>query len=363
VVCEGLIITLLVLTGFRTAVVRAIPAQLKTSIGVGIGLFIALIGLVDAGVVRRIPDVAGTTVPVQLGTGTLRGWPIVVFLVGLGLMTALVVRGVRGALLIGIVVTAVLAVIVESIVHAGSGVTNPSGWQLNTPKLPDAVADTPDLSLLGHFSLFGGFSRIGILAAALVVFSIMLSDFFDTMGTVVAVAAEGDLLDENGDLPGMPRVLLVDSLAAAAGGAASTSSNTTYIESAAGVGDGARTGLASVVTGVLFLAAMFLTPLVAVVPSEAAAPALVVVGALMLTQVRNLVLDDLSLAIPAFLTIVLMPFTYSITVGIGAGVISYVLLRSVRGLWREISPLMWVVAVAFAIYFAIEPVKHLLGVG
>jgi adenine/guanine/hypoxanthine permease len=366
VVCEGIIITLLVLTGFRNAVVRAFPAQLKTSIGVGIGLFIALIGLVDAGIVRRVPDAAGTTVPVQLGTGMLRGWPVTVFVVGLLLITALVVRGIRGALLIGIVVTTVLAIIVESIVHAGPSVdatgAHPSGWALNVPKWPSGVAGNPDLSLVGHFSLFGGFSRIGILAAALVVFTIMLSDFFDTMGTVVAVAAEGDLLDENGELPGMPRVLLVDSLAAAAGGAASTSSNTTYIESAAGVGDGARTGLASVVTGLLFVAAMFLTPLVAVVPSEAAAPALVVVGALMLTQVRNLVLDDLSLAIPAFLTIVLMPFTYSITVGIGAGVISYVLLRSVKGLAREIHPLMWVVAIAFAIYFAIEPIKQVLGV-
>ena len=367
VVCEGILITALVLTGFRNAVVRAFPAQLKTSIGVGIGLFIALIGLVDAGVVRRIPDAAGTTVPVQLGTGTLRGWPVTVFIVGLLLMTALVVRQVRGALLIGIVLTTVLAIIVESIAHAGPGAdasgVHPAGWALNVPKWPDGVADSPDLSLLGHFSLFGGFSRIGVLAAALVVFTIMLSDFFDTMGTVVAVAAEGDLLDEDGELPGMPRVLLVDSVAAMAGGAASTSSNTTYIESAAGVGDGARTGLASVVTGLLFVAAMFLTPLVAIVPSEAAAPALVVVGALMLTQVKNLALDDLSLAIPAFLTIVLMPFTYSITVGIGAGVISYVLLRSVKGLAREIHPLMWIVAGAFAIYFAIEPVRSLLGIG
>jgi AGZA family xanthine/uracil permease-like MFS transporter len=366
VVCEGVIITVLVLTGFRSAVVHAIPAQLKTSIGVGIGLFIALIGLVDAGVVRRIPDAAGTTVPVQLGTGTLRGWPVLVFVVGLLLMAALMALRVRGALLIGIVVTAVLAIVVEAIVHAGPAIdaagVHPEGWQLNVPKLPDKVADTPDLSLLGHFSLFGGFDRIGILAAALVVFTIMLSDFFDTMGTVVAVAAEGDLLDEDGELPGMSRVLLVDSVAAAAGGAASTSSNTTYIESASGVGDGARTGLASVVTGLLFVVALFLTPLVAVVPSEAAAPALVVVGALMLAQVKNLDLEDFSNAIPAFLTIVLMPFTYSITVGIGAGVISYVVLRTVRGRGREIHPLLWVVAAAFVLYFAIDPIKTLLGV-
>src|SRR5262249_42119511 len=208
VVCEGLSITLLVLTGFRTAVVRAIPAQLKTSIGVGIGFFIALIGLVDAGIVRRVPDAADTPVPVQLGTGTLRGWPVAVFVVGLLIMAALMARRVRGALLIGIVTNAVIAIVVEAIVHAGPAVdarggSHPSGRQLNVPTLPDKVADAPDLSLLGHFSLLGGFSRIGVLAAALVVFTVMLSDFFDTMGTVVGVAAEGGLLDPNGELPGM----------------------------------------------------------------------------------------------------------------------------------------------------------------
>ena len=194
--------------------------------------------------------------------------------------------------------------------------------------MPDAARTTssarPDLSLLGNFSLFGGFERIGVIAALLIVFSIMIADFFDTVGTVTAVGAEGDLLDEKRNLPKSQPVLLVDSLAAAAGGAGSVSSNTTYIESTSGVADGARTGLASVVTGVLFLVAMLFSPLVQVVPSEAAAPALVIVGALMITQIRNLVWDDMSLVIPAFLTIALMPFTYSITNGIGAGVVTYV---------------------------------------
>src|SRR5262249_41458444 len=190
----------------------------------------------------------------------------------------------------------------------------------------------------------------------------MLSDFFDTMGTVVGVAAEGGLLDPNGELPGMSRVLLVDSVAAAAGGAARASSNTTYVDAAARGGDGARNGRASVVTGLLFVVTLFLTPLVAVVPLEAAAPALVLVGALMLTQVRTLDFDDFSLTVPAFLTIVLMPFTFSITVGIGAGVISYVVLRTVRGRAGEIPPLLWLVAVAFVAYFAIDPIRALLGV-
>ena len=218
----------------------------------------------------------------------------------------------------------------------------------------------PDLSLLGNFSLFGGFERIGVLAALLIVFSLMIADFFDTVGTVTAVGAEGGLLDENRNLPKSQPVLLVDSLAAAAGGAGSVSSNTTYIESASGVADGARTGLASVVTGVLFLVAMFFSPLVQVVPSEAAAPALVIVGALMISQIRHLVWDDMSLVIPAFLTIALMPFTYSITNGIGAGVISYVLLRTAVGRRRDVHPLMWVIAALFLVYFALEPLQQLL---
>jgi AGZA family xanthine/uracil permease-like MFS transporter len=238
--------------------------------------------------------------------------------------------------------------------------SNPKGWQLNVPGLPDKVFDVPDLSLLGDFSLFGGFARVGVVAALLLVFTLMLADFFDTMGTVVGVAQEADLLDEEGRLPGADRVLLVDSLAAVAGGAASASSNTTYIESAAGVGDGARTGLASVVTGLLFLVALLVTPLVSIVPFEAASPALVIVGFLLLTQIRNIDFDDYAIAIPAFLTIVLMPFTYSITNGIGAGFVSYALLKATQGKAREVSPLLWVIAALFLVYFGIEPIENAL---
>ena len=172
----------------------------------------------------------------------------------------------------------------------------------------------------------------------------MLADFFDTMGTVVAIGKEGDLLDEDGNPPYVERILVVDSLAAAAGGAASVSSNTSYIESASGVGEGARTGLASVVTGVLFLLATFFAPLVEIVPYEAATPALVIVGFLMMTQVKDISWDDLEIAVPAFLTIVLMPFTYSITAGIGAGFVTYALLKLVRGKAKSVHPLLWVVS-------------------
>jgi adenine/guanine/hypoxanthine permease len=360
IVLEGLLITVLVLTGFRRAVFEAIPPQLKTAIAVGIGFFLTIIGLADAGVIR--PGIPLISFGVG---GELAGWPILVFVIGLLLMAVLVVRKVKGALLIGIVATTILAIIIEAIADIGprtgpdGAEVNSHGWALQVPTLPDSVVSTPDLSIVGHFSLFGGFGRIGIIAALLIVFSLMIADFFDTVGTVTAVGAEGGLLDEDRNLPKSQPVLLIDSLAAAAGGAGSVSSNTTYIESASGVADGARTGLASVATGVLFLFAMFFSPLVQIVPSEAAAPALVIVGALMISQLRYLVWDDMTLVIPAFLTIALMPFTYSITNGIGAGIISYVVLRVAVGRRRDIHPLMWVIAAMFLIYFALEPLQQL----
>jgi len=363
VVLEGLVITLLVAAGVRGAVFRAIPHELKVAISVGIGLFVALIGFVDAGFVRRTD--AGP-VPVQLGaTGELRGWPTVVFVVGLLLMAVLVVRQVRGALLLGITLTTVLAIVLEKAFDVGGAVgadgsPRPHGFALNVPDWPDEVASAPDLRLLGEFSLLGGFAEVGVVAALLFVFTLMLADFFDTMGTVVGVGAEAGLLDEEDQLPGADRVLLVDSLAAVAGGAASASSSTTYVESAAGVGDGARTGLASVVTGALFVGALFVTPLVSVVPFEAASPALVVVGFLLMTQVRNIDFEDWTIAIPAFLTIVLMPFTYSITNGIGAGFVSFAVLRLATGRRKGVHPLLWVVAALFVVYFAIGPIEDVL---
>ena len=362
VVLEGLVILVLVLTGFREAVFHAVPAQLKIAISVGIGLFIALIGFVDAGFVRRIPDASNTTVPVQLGpTGSLQGWPVLVFVIGLALVVTLWVRRVKGAILISIVATTIIAVIAESIGHFGAGgAKNPTGWGLTVPKLPDSVFDTPDFGTLGQFNLFDSFSRIGVVAAILLIFTLMLADFFDTMGTMTAIGAEAGLLQADGAPPNTRRILVVDSVAAAAGGAAGVSSNTSYIESASGVGEGARTGLASVVTGVLFLFSIFLAPLVKVIPSEAAVPALVLVGFLMMQQVKGISWDDVDIAIPAFLTIVLMPFTYSITVGIGAGFVAYVLIKIVKGKAAAVHPLLWVISALFVVYFAIHPLTDLL---
>ena len=365
VVLEGLIITILVLTGFRTAVFRAVPAQLKIAISVGIGLFIALIGLVDAGFVRRT---GSGPVPVTLGdSGTLVGWPIVVFALGLFLMIALMVKKVKGALLIGIAVATVAAIAIESAFKIGplfngaTGAVNPKGWNLNVPSVPSKIVDTPDFGLFGQFNLFGSFSQVSAITAILLVFTLLLSDFFDTVGTVTAIGHESGLIDKDGNVPNNDRILLVDSLAAVAGGAGSISSNTSYIESASGVGEGARTGLASVVTGLLFLLTTFFAPLVAVIPYEAATPALIIVGFLMMTQVKNIDWEDYGIAIPAFLTIILMPFTYNISVGIGAGFVSFVVIRVIQGRRKEIHPLLFLVAGLFMIYFLSSPINTWVG--
>ena len=362
IVIEGMIILLLVLTGFRTAVFHAVPAQLKLAISVGIGLFIAFIGFVDAGFVRRTPDAAHTTVPVQLGTGFyLQGWPVLVFVFGLALVITLWVRKVRGAILLAILATTLLAIVVESVGHLGSSVDNPvGGWSLNVPQWPSTIAATPHFDTLGHFSLLGSFRSVGVVTSLLLIFTLMLADFFDTMGTMTAIGAEAGLLDAEGTPPNSKRILVVDSVAAAAGGAAGVSSNTSYIESASGVGEGARTGLASVVTGLLFLLSIFFAPLVSVIPSEAAVPALVLVGFLMMQQVKGISWDDVEIAIPAFLTIILMPFTYSISVGIGAGFLAFVLIKAVKGKATQVHPLLWVVAALFLLYFAIHPVTQLV---
>ena len=364
VVMEGLIILLLVLTGFRQAVFHAVPTQLKVAISVGIGLFIALIGFVDAGFVRRT---AQGPVPVQLGTdGFINGWPTFVFVLGLVLVVVLWVRKVKGAILLAIVATTVVAIIVEAVAKIGPQVNgdkvNPVGWNLVVPGMPSTIIETPTLSTLGKFSLLGSFQSAGLVAAVLLIFTLMLADFFDTMGTMTAIGHEADLLDEEGVPPKTKQILIVDSIAAAAGGAAGVSSHTSYIESASGVGEGARTGLASVVTGVLFLLSMVFAPLVKVIPSEAAVPALVLVGFLMMQQVKEIDWDDLEIAIPAFLTIVLMPFTYSISAGIGAGFVAYVLIKIVRGKAGSVHPLMWLVSGLFVLYFAIDPIKSALGV-
>jgi adenine/guanine/hypoxanthine permease len=322
IVLEGLVITVLVLTRFREAVLNAIPMDLKRAIGVGIGLFIAFIGLVNAGIVVH-PE-AGTIVAINPDLTTLR---ILTFAIGLAITATLVSRKMRGALLLGIVLTTVVAMVINY------GWGDEKLWSTVGPGValvPKDWITSPNFDLLGNFS-FHFWSALGTATAIAVVLSVMLSDFFDTMGTVVGIAGEAKLLDREGKLPGINRVLLVDSLAAAAGGAASSSSNTTYIESAAGVSEGGRTGLTSVVVGVLFLLSLFLSSLAGVIPPEATAPILVLVGYFMMTLVKDINWGDASIGIPVLLTLLLMPVTFSITNGVGGGFLAYTVILLLRG--------------------------------
>jgi adenine/guanine/hypoxanthine permease len=330
IVLEGLVVFLLVLVGLREAVMNAVPLGLKRAIGVGIGLFILFIGLVDAGIIINNP-VATDPVPVSFvfPNTTALG----VFLFGLLVTIVLFVRKVPAALVLSILITTVVALL------------------LGVQPLPESFAVTPDFATLGAFDVTNVFT-LGIVAALLTIFAFMLTDFFDTMGTATAIVEQAGMTDERGRVPGVGRLLLVDSVAAAAGGAAGISSNTSYIESAAGVAEGGRTGLTAVVVGVLFLIAILLSPLATLVPFVATGPVLVVVGYLMATLIKDIDFVDLEEGFPALLTLILMPLTFSITIGIGAGFITWVLIKVAVGKVGEIHPLMWVVAVAFVIYFA-----------
>ncbi|HSP75954.1 MAG TPA: NCS2 family permease [Cryobacterium sp.] len=359
VVINGLIIVLLASTGLRELIFNAVPRQLKIAITVGIGLFIAFIGLVDSGFVRAS---GAASPPVQLGeNGSVVSLPTAVFVLGLIILGILVARKVKAALLIGIVATTLIAVILEAIFKVGPSFgQNPDGWNLNAPVLPTSIVSLPDLSLVGQVS-FGAFDRIGMLAASMLVFTLVFTNFFDAMGTMTGLANEAGVADNKGNFPRLKSALIVEGVGAVVGGASSASSNTVFIESGAGIGEGARTGLANIVTGLLFLAAMFFTPLTQIVPLEVAASALVIVGAMMVSQIRFIDFSEFSIVLPVFLTIIVMPLTYSIANGIGAGFITWVLVRSFSGKAREISPLLWVVAAGFLVFFVRGPIEAMFG--
>ena len=350
VVLEGVVITLLVLTRFREAMLEAVPLALKRAISVGIGLFIAFIGFFTAGFV--VKPASG---PLPVGLGHFDSLPIAVFVVGFVLTAWLMARRVRGALLLGIVATTVIAIALNGLLAGWKGFATPGAAQL-----PAAIVQLPDFSTFGRLD-FGVIARLGAVATVLVTFSIMLSDFFDTMGTIVGVGSKGGFLDSNGRLPRVNRVLLVDSLAAVAGGVANSSSNTTYIESAAGVAEGGRTGLVAVVTGLLFLVAMWFSPLASVIPAQATAPALIIVGFYMMSVVREIAWDDYEDAIPAFVTMLVMPLTWSITNGIGAGFVTYVAIKLLNGRGRQVHWMLYLAAAAFVVYFLLPLLERRLG--
>ncbi len=321
---EGAIITVLVLTNVREGVMNAIPLDLKRAIGVGIGLFIALIGLQNAKLVVADPAT-------MVAFGTLAPESLVAIF-GLFVTAFLMAKKVKGSFLIGILLATAAAVI--------AGLVG----------LPSTlVAGVKPEYFRTFFALdIAGALRLGLLGT---IFALLISDFFDTMGSVVAVGEQAGFMDAEGRIPRLKNVLLVDSLGALCGGLFGCSSVTTYVESAAGVGAGGRTGLTSVVTGLLFLLAVFFTPLVAIVPVYATAPALILVGFLLISGVRSICWDDAGTAVPAFLTIIMIPFTFSISRGIGCGFISYVLLKLLTGKRRDIHPLMAMVAILFAVDF------------
>ena len=335
IVIEGVVITILVVVGLREAIMGAVPLALKRAIGVGIGLFILFVGFTSGGLIGS--NATGEGTPVYLIFPTQPGQ--YVFLAGLAITIVLFVRKVPAALIVSIFATTAIALV--------AGVTS----------VPSNLTVTPSFSTFGIFNVVEPFEKLGVLTAVLTIFAIMLTDFFDTMGTVTAVAAEGGLAREDGSVPGVGRVLLVDSVAAIAGGVGGVSSNTTYIESAAGVAEGGRTGFASIITGALFLLAVFLAPIAGIVPAQATAPVLVLIGYLMFTLVKDIPVADIEDGFPALLTMILMPLTYSITVGIGAGFVVWVLIKLVRGKAAAVHPLMYLVSGAFVVFFANEWIK------
>lgn len=348
IVTEGVIITILVLTGIRRWVMELVPLVLKRAISVGIGAFILFIGLRNAGIITfHTGDFTGAesgTVAGRLDLTPLNTWAIFVAMLGLAITVVLIARGVKAAIFWGIVVATVAAFIVPG----------------DVTSFPDDPWGGPDFSLVGDIS-FGYWGELGVLTAILVVISIMLSDFFDTMGTLIGVGSQAGYLDENGEFPDADKPLLVDSLAAVAGGLFSASSATSYIESTAGVSVGGRSGLVVVVTGILFLLSLPLVSLVDAIPGAATAPALIVVGLLMMSVLgerdesvggRHAIdFTNIEESFPVALTIFVMPLTFNITYGIGAGFVSWVLIKMARGKFREIHPAIYVIAGMFLLFF------------
>jgi AGZA family xanthine/uracil permease-like MFS transporter len=339
IVIEGAIALVLVAAGLREAVVRAVPPAIKLAIGVGIGLFIALVGLRECGIVVNNPATG-------IGLGDMSGGPALIALGGILVSVAMSAAHVRGAILAGIAASLVLGLIF-GVLDGPSGVTR--------------MPHSDDFSIVGDSLSSSALDAALTVSLIPVIFTLFMTDFFDTVGTAFAVGTAGGLVDEEGDLPHTQRVLLVDSAAAVGGGILGVSSVTTYVESGAGVAEGARTGLASLVTAGLFALCIFFVPIIALVGQDvkvgesvlhpAVAPALVMVGYLMLRLVAGIDWGDPEAAIPAFLIIIGVPLTFSIAAGIGFGVIGYVVVMLARGRVRDIPLLMWLLVPLFIAFF------------
>lgn len=347
---EGLIFIVLSLTNVREAIFNAIPSNLKLAVSGGIGLFIALIGFLNS---KIAVSSASTTIGLRDFSANFRSESMgaILALIGVIITVVLLILNVKGGILFGILATWILGITAELV---GLYVPNPELDMYST--IPSAIISF-DFSSLGKtaFKVFTDidFSSIRILDFVVIIFAFLFVDLFDTLGTLIGVSTKADMLDEEGKLPRIKGALLADSLATTTGAILGTSTTTTFVESASGVSEGGRTGFTSIVTGLLFLISIFFSPLFLSIPSFATAPALIVVGFYMLANVVKIDFDDMAEAIPAFLCIIAMPFTYSISEGISIGVISYVLINLLTGKFKEkkISIVIYVLSVLFVLKY------------
>ncbi|HZJ86319.1 MAG TPA: NCS2 family permease [Erysipelotrichaceae bacterium] len=323
VLIEGIIFVLLSLVNAREAIFNAIPKSLKNAVSVGIGLFIAFIGLSGAGIVVSDPETMVTL-------GNLTEGPALLAIIGILVTGFLVAKDVKGAILIGIIATTVI------------------GFPLGVTSFPDAVVSLPP-SLKDVAFQFVGWNEIFSKEMAFVVFTFLFVDVFDTVGTLAGVAAKADMLDEDGKLPNVGKALMADAVGTISGACLGTSTVTTFVESASGVAEGGRTGLTALTTAGMFFIALFFAPLFIMVPSAATTPALVIVGLFMMSSIVDIDFTDYTESIPAFLTIVMMPFAYSIAEGIAFGMVSYVVLKAVTGKFKDISIIMWLLGGVFVL--------------
>ncbi|CAL9357716.1 Guanine_hypoxanthine permease PbuG [Nocardiopsis dassonvillei] len=349
VVWQGVIIIAMVVTGVRTAVMNALPRNLKIAIGVGIGLFVSLIGLKNAGFVSRGEGGGLLQLGAEADGGHLLGWPVLIFVIGLTLASILLVRGVPGAIFYGILGATALAVVV----HYALGL-DASQWGGGAPEIPASPVAVPDFGLLFQVDLLGAWTTAGPTTAGVILFTLVLAGFFDAVGTILAIGAKAGITDDSGSMPRVNQILVTDGTGAVVGGLTSSSATLVFVESTAGVGEGARTGLSSVVTGALFLTAIVFAPVFSIVPAQAASVAMVLVGALMMTHVADIDWTDMGVAVPAFLTIAMMPFAFDIASGIGIGIIAHTVLRTAQGRVRDVGWLMWILTGVFLFDFSLH---------
>lgn len=337
VLISGILFLIIAISPLRSLIIASIPASLKAAIGAGIGLFIAFIGLINSGAgIIRLDGASHITALNLSAEGAFNKFALLT-IAGIVIIAALMVWKIKGAIFIGIIITTLI------------------GIPLGVTVIPDTFT-TSGITVADTFLKFdfAGIMSKGFLPLFTAVISFLIVDMFDTVGTLIGTAGNAGMLDKNNNLPGGDRALIADAIATCTGSCLGTSTVTTYVESAAGISEGAKTGLASVVTALGFILAIFLAPIAGIIPGAATAPALIIVGVLMMKSAAKIAWDDIEIAIPAFLTISMMPFAYSISDGIGFGFISYTLIKVIRGKFKEIPALMYILTVLFLVMYVLK---------